>query len=106
MIKDPVHNGGRGVLGWNHPASRGWERWTDLFLFHPQWLLDNPGTPCDAMTSVYEARHLVRVSFSGNMHLGLPALLGTCCPLPCPLRSPHLWEWQHVLVRCTHSSQP
>lgn len=58
------------------------------------------------MTSVYEARHLVRVSFSGDMHLGLPALLSTSCPLPCPPRSPHQWEWQHVLVRSTHSSQP
>lgn len=83
MIKDPVHNGGREVLSWNHPASHGWERLTDLFLFYPQWLLDNPGTPCDAMISVYEARLLVRVPFSGNMHLGLLALLSTSCPLPC-----------------------
>lgn len=71
------------MLSWNHPRSRGWERLTDLFLLHPHWLLDNPGTPCDAMSFVYKARLLVRVSFSDNMHLGLLALLSISCPLPC-----------------------
>lgn len=66
MIKDPVLNGGRAVLSWNHPASRGWERLTDMLLLHPQWLLDNPGTPCDAMTSVYKARLLVSFIFRQN----------------------------------------